>query len=314
MSDIPSAVIAVDGLNKHFPGVFALESVSFSIARGEIFGLVGPDGAGKTTLMRMCAGVMRPDSGQIVIDGVDVVQDPEQAKKHLSYMPQRFGLYEDLTVDENIRFYADLFEIPPALRRTRSAELLAASGMEEFRKRRAGLLSGGMKQKLGLICSLVHTPRVLLLDEPTTGVDPVSRRDFWHILYSLRETGVTIVISTAYLDEAERCTRLALLHAGRIRYCDTPQRLKQRMPGALIKISSTEARAARDAVAHLSGVTSTMLVGDGVHAVVDDAAIHIPEFQAVLAGKNIPVSGIERLTPSIEDLFVNLLGSQARAA
>ena len=195
--------------------------------------------------MRMLAGVMRPDPGSIVIDGVDVVKNPDLAKTHFSYMPQRFGLYEDLTVNENIRFYADIFCVPPKLRVERAARLLAASDMTRFRDRLAGQLSGGMKQKLGLTCALIHTPKIVLLDEPTTGVDPVSRRDFWRILYDLREEGVTIVISTAYLDEAERCHRLALLHQGRLLQCDTPQALKARIPGAILLAPSTEPRAIR---------------------------------------------------------------------
>ncbi len=215
--------IAVERLTKRFGATVAVDALGFVIESGEIFGLVGPDGAGKTTVMRMLAGVMRPDEGSITIDGIDVVADPEEVKHHISYMPQRFGLYEDLTVDENIRFYADLFGIGRKLREERVGPLMAASNMEAFRRKRAGQLSGGMKQKLGLVCSLVHAPRVLLLDEPTTGVDPVSRRDFWRILYSLREQGVTLVISTAYLDEAERCTRLALLHDGKLKECDTPR-------------------------------------------------------------------------------------------
>ena len=162
------------------------------------------------------AGVMRPDAGAIVIDGIDAVADPEAAKPYLSYMPQRFGLYEELTVDENIRFYADLFEVPPALRRERAARLLAASGMANFGRFKAGTLSGGMKQKLGLTCALVHTPKVLLLDEPTTGVDPVSRREFWKLLSQFLATGITILMSTPYLDEAERCSHIALLHEGRL--------------------------------------------------------------------------------------------------
>jgi len=236
-----------------------------------------------------------------------VVADPERAKQHLSYMPQRFGLYEDLTVDENIRFYADLFEIPRRLRDERVGPLLAASNMGAFRGRLAGQLSGGMKQKLGLICALIHTPKILLLDEPTTGVDPVSRRDFWRILYSLRETGVTIVISTAYLDEAERCTRLALLHHGHLRYCDTPRRLKQLMPGALVTIASPEARDVRAAIGGLAGVSSVLLVGDGVRAVVDDDARRIPELRQALETAGIPFGAMVRAEPSIEDLFVALL-------
>jgi ABC-2 type transport system ATP-binding protein len=255
----------------------------------------------------MLAGVMRPNGGAIVIDGIDAVADPEEAKQHVSYMPQRFGLYEDLTVDENIRFYADLFEVPPAIRRERASRLLAASGMSNFGGFRAGQLSGGMKQKLGVTCALVHTPKILLLDEPTTGVDPVSRRDFWRILYGLREDGVTIVISTAYLDEAERCNRFTLLHSGRALYCDTPAELKKHMPGALIAISSADGRAVRSAISGRPGVSQVLLVGDGVHVVVDDAGLRIPQLQEALDVAGVPVAGIAVASPSIEDVFVALL-------
>jgi ABC-2 type transport system ATP-binding protein len=301
------AIIVVEALAKRFGGGFGIDGLSFACARGEIFGFVGPDGGGKTTIMRLLGGVMTPDGGSILIDGVDVVADPETAKRHISYMPQRFGLYEDLTVDENIEFFADLFEIDPTSRDERAARLLAASGMTPFRKRRAGQLSGGMKQKLGLTCSLIHTPKVLLLDEPTAGVDPVSRRDFWRILYSLREEGVTIVIATSYLDEAERCTRLALLHAGRMLHCDTPSALKRLMPGELITLTSPRARAARDALAGLDGVHAALLVGDSVHVVVDDAKRRIDELERALAAAGIPHEPPEPLAPSIEDLFVSLL-------
>jgi ABC-2 type transport system ATP-binding protein len=300
------------GLAKEFPGVRAVDGVGFAIEAGEIFGLVGPDGAGKTTVMRMLAGVLPPDRGRILIDDVDVVAEPERAKQHLSYMPQRFGLYEDLTVEENIRFYADLFGIGRNLREERVGPLLAASNMENFRRRLAGQLSGGMKQKLGLICALIHTPRVLLLDEPTTGVDPVSRRDFWRILYSLRESGATIVISTAYLDEAERCTRLGLLHHGQVAYCDTPSRLKQRMPGVLITIATPNPRALRDAVARLPAVKSVLLVGDGIRAVIDSSQ-SIPALRAELSGQAVDFGSVLPAEPSIEDLFVALLSDRAES-
>jgi ABC-2 type transport system ATP-binding protein len=299
-------LIRVEGLVKRFADVTAVDRLSLSVNRGEIFGLVGPDGAGKTATMRMLAGVMRPDAGAIVIDGIDAVADPEAAKPHLSYMPQRFGLYEELTVDENIRFYADLFEVPPALRRERADRLLAASGMTSFGRFKAGTLSGGMKQKLGLTCALVHTPKVLLLDEPTTGVDPVSRRDFWRILYGLREEGVTIVIATAYLDEAERCNRLTLLYAGHALYCDTPAALKEHMPGALIAISSSAGRAVRAAITGAPGVSHVLLVGDGVHAVADDAGRRIPELRDALTRAGVPFTEIAVGTPSIEDVLVAL--------
>jgi ABC-2 type transport system ATP-binding protein len=300
-------IIQVDGLIKRFAAFTAVDRLSFSVNRGEIFGLVGPDGAGKTATMRMLAGVMRPDGGAILIDGVDAVADPEETKQHVSYMPQRFGLYEDLTVDENIRFYADLFEVPPAVRRERAARLLAAAGMTHFGKFRAGQLSGGMKQKLGVICALVHTPKILLLDEPTTGVDPVSRRDFWRILYGLREDGVTIVISTAYLDEAERCNRLTLMHSGRALYCDTPAALKKHMPGTLVAISSADGRAVRSAITGQPGVSQVLLVGDGVHAVVDDADARIPQLRDALRIAGVSISDVAVAVPSIEDVFVALL-------
>ncbi len=312
MNETHRPIVEASGLTKRFDAVAAVDDLSFTVERGEVFGLVGPDGAGKTATMRMLAGVMRPDGGSIVVDGIDVVSDPEEGKQHISYMPQRFGLYEDLTVDENIRFYADLFEVPARAREERAERLLAASGMSQFRARLAGQLSGGMKQKLGLTCALVHTPRILLLDEPTTGVDPVSRRDFWRILYGLREEGVTIVISTAYLDEAERCNRLALLNSGRVLYCDTPAALKQRMPGAIVAISSPAGREARAVIAALEGVSDALLVGDGVHAVVDDSAIRIPQLREALQRANVPFADIAVGEPSIEDVFVALLENDRR--
>ena len=310
MSGTSESFVKVEALTKRFAGITAVDHLSFAVSQGEIFGLVGPDGAGKTTTMRMLAGVMQPNDGAIVIDGVDVVTQPERAKHHVSYMPQRFGLYEDLTVDENIRFYADLFGIAPKIREERAHQLLNASGMNDFRRRLAGQLSGGMKQKLGLTCSLIHTPRTLLLDEPTTGVDPVSRREFWQILYSLREEGVTILISTSYLDDAERCNRLALLHDSRLMYCDTPNALKKLLPGALVAISSPAARSVQSALAPLEGVSSVVLVGDGVHAMVDDAGRRIPEISQALAAAGIAIDQIGAVTPSIEDLFVGLLQNE----
>jgi ABC-2 type transport system ATP-binding protein len=254
---------------------------------------------------------MRPDSGQVEIDQVDVITQPNTAKQHLSYMPQRFGLYEDLTVDENIRFYADLFSIPARLREERAERLLTASGMNGFRKRRAGQLSGGMKQKLGLTCSLIHTPKVLLLDEPTTGVDPVSRRDFWRILYDLREGGVSIVISTAYLDEAERCHRLALLHQGRLLHCDTPAKLKAQMKGALLSIPTPDPRAVQMVAAKNPGVRSTLLMGDAVHVAVDEAGKRTTELQGALAAAHVSFDTISQISPTIEDMFVTLDESNA---
>ncbi|CAZ87246.1 putative Fe(3+)-transporting ATPase (ABC-type transport system) [Thiomonas arsenitoxydans] len=313
MSAIASdPAVQVHALTKRFGAVHAVRGVEFSVGKGEIFGLVGPDGAGKTTTMRMLAGVLHPDAGALLVDGVDVVQDPEAAKLRLSYMPQRFGLYEDLTIAENIYFYAELFGIPRKQRLQRSKELLDAAGLAGFERRLAGQLSGGMKQKLGLVCALIHTPRVLLLDEPTTGVDPVSRRDFWAILYNLRESGVAILMATAYMDEAERCSRLALFHEGEIRYCDTPARLKAAMPGALLAIVTAQPRALRDVLAGKPGVLGVLLMGDRVHVRVDDAAQRTPELQLLLATREFAEARIETADPGIEDVFVALLGGQGK--
>ncbi len=296
--------IRVSDLSKRFGALTAVDQLSFDVQRGEIFGLVGPDGAGKTTTLRILAGVLQADSGAVSVAGCDVLRDPEKAKHDLSYMPQRFGLYEDLTVDENIRFYADLFGVTGAKREPQSAKLLAAAGMAEFRRRLAGKLSGGMKQKLGLICALIHTPQVVLLDEPTTGVDPVSRRDFWKILYVLALEGVTILTSTAYLDEAERCHRVALLHQGKLLFCDTPASLKQRLGKDVVAVTSAEPRKVRDALSGAEGISSLVLTGDGVHAVVDNAGRRIPEFKLRLSAAQAPFDELTPTLPSIEDLFV----------
>ena len=301
--------IKAEGLTKSFPGVRAVDGLSFDVRAGEIFGLVGPDGAGKTTTLRMLAGIMAPDAGHAVVAGYDIARDPERAKHDLSYMPQRFGLYEDLTVDENIRFYADLFGVPKAERKDRSAQLLQAAGMAEFRSRLAGRLSGGMKQKLCLVCALIHRPKVILLDEPTTGVDPVSRRDFWRILYELTSEGVAILTSTAYLDEAERCHRVALMHQGKLLFCDTPANLKARMTKDVLAVSATEPRVVRDALELADGISSLVLTGDGVHVVVDDASRRIPEIEARLKNAGASFDAIQKVAPTIEDLFIDAVSS-----
>jgi ABC-2 type transport system ATP-binding protein len=309
MRDRAQSAVIAEGLTKSFPGVRAVDHLSFDVHAGEIFGLVGPDGAGKTTTLRMLAGVLPPDEGSAAVAGSDVVSDPEGAKHHLSYMPQRFGLYEDLTVDENIRFYADLFGVRKSEREGRAPQLLRAAGMAEFRKRLAGKLSGGMKQKLGLVCALIHRPKVILLDEPTTGVDPVSRRDFWRILYELISEGVAILTSTAYLDEAERCHRVALLHRGKLLFCDTPDNLKAKLGKGVLSIISSEARRIREKLEHAGGISSLMLTGDGLHVVVDDARLRTPEFESLLNESQIPFESIRQVTPTIEDLFVDAVSS-----
>jgi ABC-2 type transport system ATP-binding protein len=300
--------VTVAGVTKRFAAVTALDGITFQVGSGELFGLIGPDGAGKTTMLRILAGVMAADSGTVRVENVDVVARPEDVRERISYMPQRFGLYEDLTVEENIRFFAEVFAVPRRVREERSTSLLAASGMLRFRKHLAGQLSGGMKQKLGLTCALVHAPRIVLLDEPTTGVDPVSRREFWQILYGLRAEGASIVISTAYLDEADRCDRLALMHNGELPYCESPDALRARMPGGMLEVATSVARAARDILLSVPGVRNVLIVGDGVHVHVDDARKRMPDLERALAVKGLEHGPVHEIMPSIEDLFVALLG------
>jgi ABC-2 type transport system ATP-binding protein len=308
-----SPAIIVSDLVKQFGQLHAVDKLSFDVHAGEIFGLVGPDGAGKTTTLRMLAGVLAPDAGAITVAGHDVVRDPESAKHDLSYMPQRFGLYEDLTVNENIRFYADLFGVERTRREQNSTELLAAAGLGEFRQRLARNLSGGMKQKLGLVCALIHTPRVILLDEPTNGVDPVSRRDFWRILYSLIAGGVAILTSTSYLDEAERCHRVGLLYQGRMLFCDRPDELKKRFPGAVLVIRAPQPELVRDALSSAAGARNILLVGDRVHVFVDDANRRLPELRARLDAEGVRYESVEQVAPSIEDLFVSAVEGESAA-
>jgi ABC-2 type transport system ATP-binding protein len=220
-------VIQTRELTRRFGDVTAVDGLTLDIAAGEIFGLVGPDGAGKTTTLRMLCGLMNPTSGTATVAGHDIVRESQQVKDAIGYMAQRFGLYADLTVTENMEFYADLFGITRREREEMAPRLLQMTRMAEFGARQAGRLSGGMKQKLALMCTLLHRPAILFLDEPTNGVDPVSRRDFWAILYQLLKDGITIVMTTAYLDEAERCNRVGLMHRGRLIRCDAPDALKR---------------------------------------------------------------------------------------
>jgi ABC-2 type transport system ATP-binding protein len=235
-----SAIIETRDLTRRFGELVAVDHLNLSVAQGEIFGLVGPDGAGKTTTLRMLCGLMDPSEGSARVAGHDVARESRAVKDQIGYMAQRFGLYQDLTVEENMVFYADLFGITVGERGNLTAQLLRMTRMEPFRARQAGRLSGGMKQKLALMCTLLHRPQILFLDEPTNGVDPVSRRDFWAILYQLLQDGITIFMTTAYLDEAERCNRVGLLHRGKLIRCSAPDVMKREMgttnmEGAFIK-------------------------------------------------------------------------------
>ena len=226
MESAIETIIEIRGLTKRFGALTAVDHLDLTVAKGEIFGLVGPDGAGKTTTLRMLCGLMDPSEGSARVAGHDVARESRAVKDQIGYMAQRFGLYQDLSVEENMNFYADLFDITGETRMQLTVQLLRMTRMEPFRARLAGQLSGGMKQKLALMCTLLHRPRILFLDEPTNGVDPVSRRDFWAILYQLLKDGITIFMTTAYLDEAERCNRVGLMHKGKLIRCETPAAMK----------------------------------------------------------------------------------------
>lgn len=301
-------------LARAFGAVRAVQDLTFAVAPGEIFGLVGPDGAGKTTTMRLLTGVMEPTSGEAWVIGKHVVRDAEAIKDDIGYMSQRFGLYPDLTVDENIHFYADLYGVPRAGREHTMQELLAFSNLTPFRKRQAGRLSGGMKQKLGLACALIHTPKVLFLDEPTNGVDPVSRRDFWRILYHLLKEGVTIFVSTAYLDEAERCHRVALLHQGRLLACDTPDRVKALMRGTILEIRVNRARDAAARLKQTVAAEAIGLFGDRIHVVTMDPTRTSQAVPAVLQTGGFVLQGLRPIEPSLEDVFISVLTREGTVA
>jgi ABC-2 type transport system ATP-binding protein len=302
--------IKTANLTKKFDELKAVDGLTLSVTEGEIFGLVGPDGAGKTTTMRLLTGVMDPTSGDAWVMGKHVVREAEAIKEEIGYMSQRFGLYADLTVEENIHFYADIYGVPRLGREKKIARLLSFSNLTPFKKRLAGNLSGGMKQKLGLACALIHIPRVLFLDEPTNGVDPVSRRDFWRILYQLLREKVTIFVSTAYLDEAERCNRIALMHKGKLLACDAPDEVKKLMRGTIIEIRSVDPRRATALLREHFPAGSVGLFGDRVHVVTEEPGKTISAAQKLLAQQSLAVSGIRAIEPSLEDVFVSVLAGE----
>jgi ABC-2 type transport system ATP-binding protein len=306
------SAISTSGLRRTFGAVVAVDALDLEVAEGEIFGLVGPDGAGKTTTMRMLTGILPPTSGHAEVAGHDV-HHPQKLSRDIGYMSQRFGLYPDLTVLENIGFYADIYGVSARDRPEKIERLLGFSHLTPFKQRRAGNLSGGMKQKLGLACALIHTPRVLFLDEPTNGVDPVSRRDFWRILYQLVRERVTIFLSTAYLDEAERCNRLALLNEGRLLGVGTPAEIKRLMPGALLELRTSAPRRAAALLREKLLDAAVGLFGDRVHVAIRDVAAAGPRIHDLMAAAGFDVISLRPIEPSLEDVFVAVL-SQAKAA
>lgn len=299
--------IHAENLTKHFRNVQAVRGVNLDIAPGEIYGLIGPDGAGKTTTIRMLAGVMKPTAGVARISGLDTYRQAEKLRPQVGYMAQRFSLYGDLSVRENVEFYADIFGVRGAERESQIQRLLRFARLEEFHDRAADALSGGMKKKLGLACALIHRPRVLFLDEPTNGVDPISRREFWDLLSDLHLAGVTIFVSTAYLDEAERCSRVGLMYRGEIIRQGTPSELRQLVRGDLIAIVTDDLLTTERVVATLEGVSETQAYGDRLHVFVDDATRRLPPIEHALRAAGVRVIQIRPTMPRLQEVFISLM-------
>lgn len=299
--------VATRGLTKRYDTLTAVDHLDLTVDQGEIFGVVGPDGAGKTTTLRMLAGVIAPSEGTAEVLGLDVVRDAAVLRRRIGYVAQRFALYGDLTVAENIRFFATVYGLRRDSWTAWADEILAFSGLTDFQNRLADDLSGGMRQKLALTCALIHRPQVLLLDEPTAGVDPVSRRDLWRILYRLQADGFTVLLSTAYLDEAERCDRVGFLVRGRLTAVGTPNELRTRLPHTIVEITLRDAapadlRRARDLALQAPGVRGAQLFGDRLHVLVEDGVD--PSVVARAVDSGLVVDQAQPVEATLEDVFL----------
>ncbi len=299
--------IQTNHLTKSFGKLTAVKDLTLQVNTGEIFGLVGPDASGKTTTIRMLCGILPPDGGEATVAGCKIPKEAESLREKVGYLPQRFGLYGDLTVLENIHFYADLYQVSKQERKGRIEKLLRFANLEPFGKRKAQDLSGGMKQKLGLICALIHTPQILFLDEPTTGVDPLSRRDFWIILYDLLKEGVTILFSTSYMDEAERCSRLGLIYEGELLVVDTPSAVKAQMRGKILELRTENNQKSIRIMEGIGLFRGLVLSGDKIHALVDDPEVGEKVIREAMKEKGMEILSLLAVRPSLEDAFVSIV-------
>lgn len=306
-SDQATYIITIENLTRDFKANRAVDSLNLSIQQGEIFGLVGPDGAGKTTTLRLLAGLMDITEGSAHIAGYDLSRQSEAIKSHIGYMAQQFSLYGELSVLENLEFFAELFDVIGEIRRERIARLLAFARLEEFTDRRAVHLSGGMQKKLALACTLINEPEILLLDEPTTGVDPVSRREFWDILTDLHLRGTTIVVSTPYMDEAERCSRVGLMYSGKMIVCDNPNRIRRMVEGELVEIRTDDWQKARRTLQKFPGVLEVQIFGENLRVFLDPSERALPELITALVDDRVSIRGIRKAEPRMEEAFISLI-------
>lgn len=303
--------IIISSLSKKFGGITAVDSLNITVKKNTIFGLIGPDGAGKTTTMRMLCSLLTPDSGTAEIGGYDILEESEKIKQYIGYMPQKFSLYGDLTVMENLEFYAEIYQVPKKQKKEKIEYLLKFSNLSNHSYKLAEQLSGGMKQKLALSCNLIHTPKYLLLDEPTIGVDPVARREFWKILLELKEGGTTIFVSTPYMDEAERCDVAGLMNKGRIVKADTPSNIINSFNKPVLCVLSDNNHLARKIAREEEYVLDSYLFGEELHIVAEDNYNSVKKIKKKLEANNI-IASVKEASPSLEDVFINIIKSEKR--
>jgi ABC-2 type transport system ATP-binding protein len=303
--------LEIRDLVKTFGDFVAVDHVSFQVSKGEIFGFLGPNGAGKSTVIRMLCGLLTPTSGWGTVAGFDVAKDPEEIRKNIGYMSQKFSLYDDLTVEENIDFFSRIYSVPQRLRGERKEYVLRMAGLTDRRATLTRLLAGGWKQRLALGCAIVHSPRILFLDEPTSGVDPIARRSFWDLIYQLAEAGQTILVTTHYMDEAEYCHRLALIYRGKLIALGVPEALKRELHShQLLQLDTSDLLGAMRIVEVQPGVLDVAVFGAGLHVTVDDLAAATERIRRVLDEQHIEVRRLESIQPSMEDVFVGLIEAE----
>jgi ABC-2 type transport system ATP-binding protein len=305
--------VVVRDLQRQFDGFTAVDRISFEVKRGEIFGFLGPNGAGKSTTIRMLCGILPPTSGEGSVAGLDIYTQREQIKWQIGYMSQKFSLYEDLTVEENINFYSGIYQISEDTREQRKEWVIAMAGLQRHRGSLTRILSGGWKQRLALGCALLHEPSILFLDEPTSGVDPISRRQFWDLIYELTGRGVTVFVTTHYMDEAEYCDRLGMIYDGKLIALGTPEELKIKyMKESVLEISCDRPMEAMGMITQLDSIREVTLFGNDLHAVAPDAEAAKAAIDLLLREKGITLSRLEKISPALEDVFVSLIESQGK--
>ena len=300
--------VTVENLEKSFGTFKAVDKVSFQVKRGEIFGFLGPNGAGKSTTIRMLCGIVTPTAGKASVLGFDVFNDAEKIKANIGYMSQKFSLYEDLTVEENIDFYSGIYQVPQAVKMERKEWVIAMSGLEEHRNSLTSVLAAGWRQRLALGCALLHNPSVIFLDEPTSGVDPISRRNFWSLIYELAGKSVTVFVTTHYMDEAEYCDRLAMIYRGELVAMGTPEEMKSRyMPTDILGLECPEPFVVLQKINEIREVKEAALFGRGLHLSVQEAKKAIPIIADFLKGSKLSYTRLEQIKPSLEDVFVSII-------